>query len=94
MRSFKVAASVAVLCGSVAFGAVSAGAEEMAGLGSCTNMAEQVKGALASNPQSANYDDAKKQAGYGRDFCANGLYKNGVEHYDQALKLLGVGQSS
>jgi len=59
-------------------------------LGTCTSMADQVKTALNSAQQSANYDQANKEKSYGRDFCANGMYKVGIDHYAQALKLLGV----
>jgi hypothetical protein len=53
-------------------------------------MATQTRTALQSNQQSANYEQARKEDGYGRDFCANGMQKEGLQHYAQALKLLGV----
>jgi len=93
MRSFKMAASLAVLCASVAFGAASAGAAEMASLSSCINLEDQVKAALASKTQSPNYTEAQRERISARTFCTSGFYKNGVDHYNQALKLLGVGQS-
>jgi hypothetical protein len=93
MRNLSIAASAAVLCGSLAFGAASANAEETASMSGCLDMASQVKNALASNEQSSSYRDAVKQQGYGRDFCANGLYKNGVAHYAEALRLLGVSKT-
>lgn len=56
----------------------------------CVSLASQVKTALDSNQQSANYDAAKKESRYGRDFCANAQPRVGTAHYAQALKLLGV----
>jgi hypothetical protein len=93
MRYLNLAASAAVLCGCVTLGAISASAEQTASLSSCIGMASEVKSALASNGQSSSYQDAVRQQGYGRDFCANGLYTNGVAHYAEALRLLGVSKS-
>jgi hypothetical protein len=61
--------------------------------GDCNTMAAQVRTALAANQSSSNFADATKEKNYGRDFCTNSLYKVGVEHYAQALKLLGVSAS-
>jgi hypothetical protein len=61
--------------------------------GSCATMATQVKTALEANQSSSNYAAAEKEKDYGRDFCTNSLYKNGLAHYAQALKLLGVSAS-
>jgi hypothetical protein len=93
MRTLSLVASIAVLCGSVAFGAASASAEQTASLSDCVGMAGQVKTALTDNAQSPNYQDAVKQQGYGRDFCGNSFYKTGVDHYAEALRLLGVAKS-
>jgi hypothetical protein len=57
-------------------------------------MQGEVKTALTSNAQSPNYEDAVKQQRYGVEFCNNGFYQNGVSHYEQALKLLGVEKSA
>jgi hypothetical protein len=56
----------------------------------CSSMATQTRTALQSNHQSANYEQARKEDGYGRDFCDHGMQKEGLQHYAQALKLLGV----
>jgi len=56
----------------------------------CGTLAAQTKAALNSNQQSANYQSALKERDYGRDFCVNGLQEKGMQHYAQALKLLGV----
>ena len=87
MRSFVLAAGVAAALG---LGALNASAAQSASLSGCMDMADQVKTALASNSQSPNYHEAVKEQGYGRQFCASGLYQNGVDHYAQALKLLGA----
>ena len=55
----------------------------------CSSMATQTRSALQSNQQSANYEQARKEDGYGRDFCEHGMQKEGLQHYAQALKLLG-----
>jgi hypothetical protein len=56
----------------------------------CGSMAMETRTALQSNQQSANYEQARKEDGYGRDFCDHGMQKEGLQHYAQALKLLGV----
>ena len=58
----------------------------------CAKLQTEVKDALANNAQSASYEAAVQEKTYGLQFCANGLYKNGVEHYAEALRLLGVSQ--
>jgi len=89
MRLATLTVSAAALCASVALGSLSASAEETGSLSGCQKLASQVKDALASNAQSANYEAAVKEKNYGRDFCTNELYAHGEEHYQQALKLLG-----
>jgi hypothetical protein len=89
MRFIKIAVCLATI-GAAGLG--SAGATETANVTTCLQMASQVKTALEGNMQSANYDAAKKEQGYGRDFCTNSFYARGISHYDQALKLLGVAQ--
>lgn len=93
MHRLTLTMSAAALCASAALVSLPAGAEETASLSSCTKLADEVNQALAANPQSANHEAAVQQKLYGRDFCANGFYDHGVEHYEQALKLLGVGKS-
>ncbi|HEY2032351.1 MAG TPA: hypothetical protein VGH02_01560 [Rhizomicrobium sp.] len=55
----------------------------------CTEAQQKVATALASDT-SANHDQAAKESRYGRDFCLNGLYGKGMDHYAQAMKLLGI----
>jgi hypothetical protein len=61
--------------------------------GDCTTMAVQVRTALDANQSNSSYADAKKESNLGREFCSNSLPKAGVQHYAQALKLLGVSAS-
>lgn len=72
----------------LAMGTSAASAQDSAS--TCISLASQVRTALSSNQQSANYDAAVKESHYGRDFCANAQPKMGSAHYTQALKLLGV----
>lgn len=93
MRLSSLTVFAAALCASVAFGSLSASAEQTGSFSGCQKLASQVKEALASNAQSANYDAAVKEKNYGRDFCTNELYARGEQHYEQALKLLGDSKS-
>jgi hypothetical protein len=56
----------------------------------CSKMDAQVRTALQGATQSSNYDAAVKEHNTGRQFCTNGYYKVGTEHYADALKLLGA----
>ena len=94
MRFLTIAATtLALSLGATAF-SVSASAEESGNLSTCVKLAGQVNQALASNTQSPSYDAAAKEKSYGRDYCATGLYPQGVTHYAQALKLLGADRSN
>lgn len=72
----------------VAMGATAANADT-ASLATCAQAQHKVTAALASD-SSANHDAAAKESGYGRDFCNNGLYGKGMQHYAEAMKLLGI----
>jgi hypothetical protein len=89
MRSLKWIA-IAVLSSGVA---MSAAAAQAADFTNCMQMAQQVKTALADNPQSPGYADALKAQINGRDFCSQGLYDQGVSHYAHALTYLGTNKS-
>lgn len=94
MRLLTIAATtLALSLGAAAF-SVSASAEQSGNLATCVKLAGQVSQALASNAQSPSYDAAKKEKGYGRDYCASGLYAQGTTHYAEALKLLGAETSA
>jgi hypothetical protein len=79
-------------CAMAAMGATAANAMTPTA-DNCNTMATQVKTALDANQTSSNFDAAKKEKNYGRDFCTNAMYKVGMDHYAQALKLLGVSAS-
>jgi hypothetical protein len=93
MRTMKSATGIAIVSGVLALAVSSASAVETSNVSGCLAMQSQVKSALESNAQSANYRDAKKQQQVGLDYCSSGLFDRGVKHYAEALKLLGVGQS-
>ena len=90
MRLMTLTVSMAALCASIALGSLPAVADEMGTFSSCTKLADEVNHALSANPQATNHEAAVKEELYGRGFCANGFYGHGVEHYEQALKLLGA----
>ncbi len=93
MRYVNRAAGLVILTGTIACVAASASAQEPATASGCVNMQDQVRTALDNNPQSPNYHNAVEQRRYGLEFCASGSYRNGVEHYAEALKLLGADKS-
>jgi hypothetical protein len=93
MRLLAHTISAAALGASIALGSVPAFADDLGSLSGCQKLAEQVKQALASDSQSANYDAAVKEKNYGRDFCSNNFFANGEQHYQLALKLLGETKS-
>ena len=94
MRLLSIAAAAVALSLGAAAMAAPAAAEESGNLSSCVKLAGEVNQALANNAQSSSYEAAKKEKSYGRDYCATGLYAQGVTHYAQALKLLGAEKSS
>ena len=94
MRSVKFAACAAALSLGLGMTVVSANAQQVADVQSCLSVASQVKTALNSNTQSANYDAAKKERTFGLEYCNNGFYATGISHYDRALQLLGVAQNA
>ncbi|MGD0865125.1 MAG: hypothetical protein ABSA49_06175 [Rhizomicrobium sp.] len=89
MHKLKLTAGIAVLCTALAASAASAD-EQTGSVATCLDMAQQVKTALASNAQSANYQEAMREEHNGRDFCSNSFYQTGINHYSHALSLLGV----
>jgi hypothetical protein len=91
MRFTIAKTGAALVCAGLLFGATQAGAEEPgANQSGCVKLADEVRDALSSNQQSQSYQAALKEKGYGRDFCTNGFYKQGVAHYAEALKILGT----
>ncbi|HEX4078658.1 MAG TPA: hypothetical protein VHX61_07275 [Rhizomicrobium sp.] len=90
MRLATVTLSVAALCTGIALSSISAAAEETGSPSNCLKLADEVNQALAANPQSSNHEAAVKEKFRGQGFCANGMYGDGLAHYEHALKLLGV----
>jgi hypothetical protein len=84
--------AVTVLSSGIMLASVTAQASD-ANVTSCMQMAQQVKTALADNAGSPGYADALKAQTNGRDFCASGLYEQGVSHYAHALTYLGASKS-
>lgn len=93
MRHSTVTICAALITAGVALGTIPAGAEETGSLSGCAKLSDVVKQALASNTQSADYEQAIKEKNYGRDFCNNGFYGHGEAHYNEALRLLGASKS-
>ncbi len=58
--------------------------------GDCAQAGRKVSQALDANQQAPQYPDALKEAHNGRDFCLAGYYKIGLDHYANALKMLGA----
>lgn len=78
--------SVAVATLAAMFGA---GGASAATLGDCNKMATQVNRALNANAASSNFDAAQKEKQLGSYYCTMDSYQQGVDHYSQALTLLG-----
>ena len=92
MLNTKSLLFAAVIASGFVVSAASAAPDQMANLNNCVKLSEQVKSALDSNQQSTNYDEAKKQDRFGREFCTNAFYAQGMAHYEHALQLLGVAE--
>ena len=93
MRSIKYAAFVAAMSLGLGLTVASASAQQVANVETCLSSASQVKTALASNAQSANYEAAMKERNYGLAYCNSGFYEKGVSHYSRALQILGMAQN-
>jgi hypothetical protein len=61
-----------------------------ASVGSCVDLARQVKEAINSNQQSPNLHEAQNLSSAAREFCSNRRYAEGVSRYSKALELLNV----
>ena len=81
----KVAlASVATICATLAFAPIA----NAANVSDCLHMAKQAQSALESAQPGAKTEDARTEVHFGRDYCANSMYAQGVAHYAKALELL------
>jgi hypothetical protein len=94
MHFAKTLAAGAIMALGMNISAASAASDQVANLNSCMKLSDQVRAALDSNQQSANFDDARQQDRYGREYCTNGFYAKGTIHYERALQLLGVAEQS
>ena len=88
MRYASFAAGAALSLGLVAVATCVSAAEE-ATAATCQSMESQVRSALDNSQQPGNQQDAIKERNSGREYCARGFYKLGMDHFAQALKLLG-----
>jgi hypothetical protein len=59
-----------------------------ANVSDCIHMAKQVKTALESAQPGSKTDVARNELRFGRDYCANSMFVQGVAHYSKALELL------
>ncbi|HEY0302901.1 MAG TPA: hypothetical protein VGC36_16255 [Rhizomicrobium sp.] len=86
-KSFGTAAA---LC--LALGATSAFAQTVEPINSvgCLHMEKKASAALEANQQSPNYYAARGQARGAQNFCAHGIYKDGINGYTKVLELLGA----
>jgi hypothetical protein len=84
----KIFFAAAGLSAMLAMGTTAANAET-ATQATCAQAQQKVATALASDT-SANHDQAQKESRLGRDFCLNSLYGKGMQHYAEAMKLLGI----
>jgi hypothetical protein len=73
----------------LALGATAANAAPEPSQTTCVEAQHKVFDALQSDT-SANHEQATKESRYGREFCGSGLYAKGMQHYAQAMKLLGI----
>jgi hypothetical protein len=58
-------------------------------LSDCTGLAKQVTAALEAAQPGQPADAARAHANAGRNFCAMGMYPQGVAKYGKALQILG-----
>jgi hypothetical protein len=89
MRYASIAAAAALSFSLFAMPAVVSAAEE-ASAATCQSMDAQVRSALSGSQQSSNQQEAVKERDTGRQYCTHGFYKVGMDHYAEALKLLGA----
>ena len=68
---------------------VAVSAAEEATAAACQSMDAQVRSALNSSQQSSTQQEAVKERNSGRQYCTRGFYRVGLDHYAEALKLLG-----
>lgn len=87
-------ATVTLLATGLGTFAVTASAQEPATSLNCLKMSHQVKEALARDAQSPAVQAATQEQKIGTEFCTKGAYKNGIQHFEAALKLIGNGTAA
>ncbi len=80
------AAALTILLGGAAY----ADGGEPATAAGCTHMQKKVSDALDANTQSPHYAQAHDMAVKAHDYCAQGLFRYGVERYAKVLEALGA----
>jgi hypothetical protein len=90
MKFAKMASGAAVFCMTLVAPASYASAAAPASVGSCVDLARQVKEAITASPQSPNLHEAQTLSLTAREFCSNQRYAEGVSRYVKALELLNV----
>jgi len=78
--------SAAAVCAALISAPIANAAD--ANVSDCLHMAKQVKTALETAQPGTKTDDARNELRFGRDFCANTMYAQGVAHYSKALEIL------
>jgi|KBSMisStaDraftv2_1062788.scaffolds.fasta_scaffold879838_2 hypothetical protein len=92
MHFSRTAVAAAVLCLGVGVtSTIAADASVPANILGCYNMAKKATAALDAGQQSPNYAEARSETAAARDYCTRQMYREGVERYARALKLLGAG---
>jgi len=91
MKFAKTAAVAAALCMTlVAPVSYASDAMAPASVGSCVDLARQVKEEINSSQQSPNLHEAQNLSTAAREFCSNRRYAEGVSRYSKALELLNA----
>lgn len=60
----------------------------------CNKLAAQVTAALRANPDAPDIRKARSEQSTGAYFCGLGSIAKGLDHYNQALLLLGAQQEA
>ncbi len=84
-----VKSTLAVAALSAALTASAASAATSVTTADCVKLSGEVATAIDANQASANLKQAKDERSAGNYYCGSGMFAKGVEHYNQALTLLG-----
>ncbi|MBV9570883.1 MAG: hypothetical protein JO056_06560 [Alphaproteobacteria bacterium] len=86
MRRSLITASILSL---TLIGGASVAVAQEVSASTCRDMEVQVRSALTSS-QAGDREAAQKEQNTGRNFCNHGFYRVGMDHFEQALKLLNA----